>query len=362
MVGKRSVHSIEIRSYIKTRHELGIEPKLIYNEICRVYGENEVSYQLVKRWISKFQSGVYAVKDAPRSGRRVSVMTPKIIKKVSEIVSSEARYTGKQIASMAGISEGTARKILKHKLGLKRKTARWIPHLLTDGQKRQRVLIAKKLLKMYSNFDRRLLVDIVTGDETWVHFFEPQRKIDNKVWATKHGRRPVIAKRILSAKKVMMAVFFNINGPVLQVSVPKGRSVTGNFYKNKVLKKLRKYFVKRRPKTGLRGVRLLHDNAPAHTSNTVVDFLKRERVKVLPHPPYSPDLAPADFFLFPKLKRMLSGRRYRSRSDIGSAVYQCLRAIPKAAYEKAFKDWIRRLKCCILHKGEYFEGNKMKSC
>ena len=66
MVGKRSVHNVEIRSYIKTRHELGIEPKLIYNEICRVYGENEGSYQLVKRWISKFQSGVYAVKDAPQ--------------------------------------------------------------------------------------------------------------------------------------------------------------------------------------------------------------------------------------------------------------------------------------------------------
>ena len=53
-------------------------------------------------------------------------------------------------------------------------------------------------------------------------------------------------------------------------------------------------------------VRLLHDNAPAHTSAIVTAFLKKEKVTVLPHPQYSPDLAPCDFFLFPKLKAFLA--------------------------------------------------------
>ena len=85
--------------------------------------------------------------------------------------------------------------------------------------------------------------------------------------------------------------------------------MTGTFYKRKILGKLNKCFEKRRPKTGLRRVRLLYDNAPAHTSSIVIDYLETKKVTVLPHPPYSPDLAPADFFLFPKLKRMLSGRK-----------------------------------------------------
>ena len=69
----------------------------------------------------------------------------------------------------------------------------------------------------------------MTGDETWVHFFEPQRKIDNKIWATINARRPIIAKRTISAKKVMLAVFFDINVPIVQISVPRGRTLTGTF-------------------------------------------------------------------------------------------------------------------------------------
>ena len=77
-------------------------------------------------------------------------------------------------------------------------------------------------------------MNIVTGDETWVYIFEPQRKMD-KIRATRNIRRTVIAKRTLSFKKVMLAVFFDINGPIVQVSVPKGRTMTGLFYKRRKL-------------------------------------------------------------------------------------------------------------------------------
>ena len=155
----------------------------------------------------------------------------------------------------------------------------------------------------------------------------------------------------------MLAVFFDINQPIIQISVPRGRTVTGTSYKRKTLRKLNKFFEKRRPKTGLRGVRLLHDNAPAYTSSIVIDYLETKKVTVLPHPSYSPDLAPVDFFLFPKLKRMLSGRKYGSRNAVASAVYQCLKRIPKTDYENAFRKWLKTLKLCVSHNGEYFEGN-----
>jgi histone-lysine N-methyltransferase SETMAR len=125
--------------------------------------------------------------------------------------------------------------------------------------------VPKKLLKIYPEFDRWRFNNVITGDETCVHFFEPQRKIDNKNCGTRNARRPTIAKRALSVKKVMVAVFLDINGILIQVSVPRGRSVTGRFYKQKVLKPLGKFLRKRRPATGLRGVYLLYDNALAHT-------------------------------------------------------------------------------------------------
>ena len=83
--------------------------------------------------------------------------------------------------------------------------------------------------------------------------------------------------------------------------MPKGRTVTDKFYKNVVLRKLKNNYKSRRPKTGLKYVRLLHDNASAHKARIVTDILESEKVTVLPHPPYSPDLAPCDFFLFPNI-------------------------------------------------------------
>ena len=67
---------------------------------------------------------------------------------------------------------------------------------------------------------------------------------------------------------------------------------------------------KRRPATGLRGLCLIHDNAPAHKCVLVQDFLKEEKVVPHSHPLYSPDLSPCDFFLIPL---------YESRSAHGSA-------------------------------------------
>ena len=140
----------------------------------------------------------------------------------------------------------------------------------------------------------------------------------------------------------------------------KSASEKGQTHHRKVLqrllKKLKKYYQKRRPATGFKHVRLLHDNAPAHTSAIVTAFLKKEKVTVLPPPP--PDLAPCDFFLFPKLKAFLAGRKYQSRQTLGSAMHQYLMTVPKSAYHDAFKKWIHRLKLCISSHGEYFEGIK----
>ena len=69
-----------------------------------------------------------------------------------------------------------------------------------------------------------------------------------------------MAKNLQSSKKIMFAILFGTKGPVTQISVPKERSVNAIFYKNLVLKNVKKYFVKRRPTTGFTGVNLQHDN------------------------------------------------------------------------------------------------------
>ena len=138
--------------------------------------------------------------------------------------------------------------------------------------------------------------------------FEPERRADNKQWKRKDQKHPYIAKRTISSKNMLYAVFFNSSGPVLQVPCPSGHTVTGRFYKNSVLKKVKEFYNKKRPSKRWSGAHLLHDNASSHKCEVVKSFLAFEKVKVLNHPPYSPDLSPCDFFLLcPQLQRSWRG-------------------------------------------------------
>ena len=116
--------------------------------------------------------------------------------------------------------------MLKKHLKVRKISARWVAHLLTDEQKRQQVKVTKKLLQMFPKYDKKQFANVVTGDETWVHYFEPVRKVSNKIWATKHSKRPIIAKRSLST------IFFSGEGVAIKVPVKKGKSITGKYYKD----------------------------------------------------------------------------------------------------------------------------------
>ena len=237
-------------------------------------------------------------------------------------------------------------KILPEQLGLHKICAHWVPHLLTDEQKQSRVRLASQVIEKYDKCDPRRLQEIVTGDETWIYYFQPDSKAKNKVWVSSEGDRPVIVRRCKTSNRMLYAIFFDSKGPVLQIPVPKGSSVTGKFYRESVLNQLVDFYQKRRLCTSVRGIKLLHDNAPAHKSATVQEYLKESGLDVLDHPPYSPDLSPCDFWLFPRLKELLAGHRFESRCGIGSAVYQCLQHIPNEDYQAAFPKWADRCKMC----------------
>jgi len=106
--------------------------------------------------------------------------------------------------------------------------------------------------------------------------------------------------------------FFDWKGIVHHEFVPRGETVNKEFYL-KVMKRLREAVRRKRPEAWTNKTWMLHhDNAPAHASLLIREFLAKQETIVVPQPPYSPDLAPADFFLFPKLKSTLKGRRFQT--------------------------------------------------
>lgn len=93
-----------------------------------------MSYATITRWMKKFKSGKTTIEDEPRLGRPWSVVTNKNIEKVREIIKQDARYTVHDIVKMTGISPGSVHFILRKCLKVRRITACWIPHLLTDKE------------------------------------------------------------------------------------------------------------------------------------------------------------------------------------------------------------------------------------
>jgi hypothetical protein len=110
-----------------------------------------------------------------------------------------------------------------------------VPHLLTEEQKQSQVRIALQVIEKCDECDPHYLEETVTGDETWIYHFQPDSTTKNKVWVSPEGDRPVIACRCKTSNHMLYAIFFDSKGPVLQIPVLKGSSVTGKFYRESVL-------------------------------------------------------------------------------------------------------------------------------
>ena len=91
----------------------------------------------------------------------------------------------------------------------------------------------------------------------------------------------------------------------------------------------------------------------------VLEILGKHKTVNMSQPPYSPDLAPADFFLFSKLKTAMKGKRFATIEEIKEKSKQELLGIQKSAFQKCFEGWKKRWHKCIISEGDYFEGDKI---
>jgi hypothetical protein len=101
---------------------------------------------------------------------------------------------------------------------------------------------------------------------------------------------------------------------------------------------------------------LHHEKAPSHTSFHTQQFLAKNKMAVIPHPPYSHDLAPCKFFLFPKMKLKLKGQRFDNNEEIQPESQRVLDTLTKEDFQEAFQKWRRRWYRCLHVGGNYVEG------
>ena len=151
--------------------------------------------------------------------------------------------------------------------------------------------------------------------------------------------------------------FFDSEGIVHHEYAPNGQTINKDFYLE-ALRHLRESVHRKQPKNWRDGDWILHhNNAPAHTSHLVQQFLAKHGTAQLQQPPYSPDLAPCDFFQFPRLKKVLKGHRFEATEDTKRKSTKTLLDIPKEGFAKCFQQWPKRWAKCVAAKGNYVEDN-----
>ncbi|GBN95816.1 Mariner Mos1 transposase [Araneus ventricosus] len=241
------------------------------------------------------------------------------------MLADDRRLSLRMITEELKISLDSVSNITHENLQKRKICARFVPHKLSDEQTQHRMETSGDFVDACDQ-NPQFLETIVTGVELGCYQYDPETK-----------------RQSMECK-----------GLIHHECVPAGTIVNAESYEG-VLKLLLQSIRRVRPQLYQSGQwKLLHDNARPHTAIRVRQFLATRKVTVLEHPPYSPDLAPADFFLFPRLKGVLKGLSFSDIAQIQQRVTAVLRAIPKEAFADRFQQLYKRCQKCIVANGDYF--------
>ena len=204
-----------------------------------------------------------------------------------------------------------------------------------------------------------LMRRVITGDESWNFEYDPKTKRQSLQWKSPVSPRPKKARQSKSKVKHMLFAFLDVRGIVHMEFLPQGQTINQHVYKEILRRLLYSVREKRRELWKNNSWLLHHDNAPAHNARSIRQFLAEKNIAVLEQPPYSSDLAPYDFFLFPKLKGVIKGTRFPEVEAIQRAVRTELQRIPGESSQKCMEGWRRRMGKCVRVEGDYFEGENL---
>ncbi|XP_030765734.1 protein GVQW3-like [Sitophilus oryzae] len=192
---------IEYRAVIKYLVLKGNTPTQIKHELDSVYGDSVPSFSTVKFCAAEFKRGRKSLGDDERSGRPKTATTDDNIAKVHHMVLDDrrGRIKVREIAEVMSISKERVCHILNQDLGMRKLSARWVPRLLTLDQKRVRMNISNAMLAQFRRNKSEFWHRLITVDETWIHHYTPETKIQSKQWPAKEEPAPKKAKTVISA-------------------------------------------------------------------------------------------------------------------------------------------------------------------
>jgi histone-lysine N-methyltransferase SETMAR len=335
-----SVEKVHVRHCLLYEFQLNHTAAEAHRNISAVFGEEAPGDRQCERWFEKFRRGDMTLEDEPGRGRDVEVN----LKALLDSVLANNRQTTRELGEQVGCHHSTVEYHL-HQLGFEKKFGVWVPHELTVENRNQRIFICNSLLSRYPR--QAFLEQIITGDEKWVTYVNVTQKGQ---WLGPGQKPEPDPEGDLHPKKQMLSVWWDFQGIIHWELLPRNTTVSAELYCEQ-LERLRQALLNKRP--GPRKVRLLHDNAKPHTAMLTRQTLEKFRWEVLPHPAYSPDLAPSDYHLFRSLSNHLRGKHFDKPAELEKWIEDFFNQKSPDFYRSGIMDLARRWRYVVDNDGAY---------
>lgn len=278
---------------------------------------------------------------------------PKIVDPTALLTAVETNpiISTRQLSADFGASHMTISRNLKAINKVYRR-CREVPHELTPENAQRRVEICKQLLS--NPLDERFFKRIVTCDEKWIYF----RNGDNRnQWLDPSQPALPVVKRGRFDKKVMLCVWWNFQGVIHYELLPDGFSINAELYSQQLdrmyasLQKKYPAVINRR-----RGL-LIQDNAKPHVAIRTKEKIEDlDGIELLPHPAYSPDLAPLDYYLFRSMANFFKGRNFKNQQEVEIGCRDFFDSKNQAWYKRGIELLAERWLKTVDHQGLYFDN------
>ena len=227
--------SVEQRTAITFCVLNGKTEKETMEMLVKAYGVAAMKRTALHKRYSRYENGYKSVMEEQRSGRPTSITSQKV-QEIKELLDQDRRITVREVSQWVDCSIGTVHTIIHENLNMRRLCSRWIPKMLLECQKAQRVESCWRFVQRFEREGEYFLCRIVTADETWISLYELELKEQSTMWKTPGSPSPKKFKVSRSRKKQMFIMFFNIHGIIFSNAVPQGQSVTANYYSKASLK------------------------------------------------------------------------------------------------------------------------------
>lgn len=337
-----STQESQIRIIILYHFRLNHDTPFTTQSIQSVFGVSSVSQRTVQRWFNRFRNGDFSLQDCPRIGRPSQLNQVDLM----ALVRSEPTLSSRALAAQFNCSHHTIIRVLQSQ-GMEQRIGRWIPHVLTPEIRTARCDAAMALL---SKSRRTSWLDrLVTGDEKWVLYVNHCRIHQ---WVSQGETPQPEPRRDPHGMKVLLSIWWNIHGIVHFELLPSNTFITSSLYCSQLERVYSKLLLNYPQNTSFF---YLHDNARPHISKLTREKILKLGWEVLPHAPYSPDMAPTDYYLFRALQAHLKHKSFINIEQIQNEIQFYFSSLPSTFFRDGIYSLVERWHAILRLNGEYLE-------